>query len=363
MNTTTTLTALAALTLFGTATALQQPLAPTLSPLTGQQTGRDFEAARWATALEEGDLNQRMAAYEAVMERAQSDSAVYEEVSGWAADTSNPGLSWTAQLMLRELQLKPRKGLLSKGNPWLQPGFPDLSRIQEDLLQQFKVGNPLTMDDLDWGLGSRLNPDLGGPGLQPNTRFESSTFSLGSGRDGVKLEVQEHVDGQLETKTYEAETMEELLEAHPELTDRIGGAQRFQWPAPRGRADYQPFSGQGRQLNPNQGLRPLRPSLDMLGVRMLLPETRQIQYAGIPADVGLQVIEVIPGTLADVLGIEPDDLVTSIAGRTIRTPEDVREALDSVTLDERIEVNCVGPDGKTEVRVWEPKTSIRGRSL
>jgi len=49
------------------------------------------------------------------------------------------------------------------------------------------------------------------------------------------------------------------------------------------------------------------------------------------------------------------DLVRRIAGETIRDAADVRRVLAGLSLAERIDVECLRPDGEVRVRSWIPE--------
>lgn len=356
MNLTTTLTALSALVVLGTAAPQQKTLQPlTQAPLSGG-VQEEFDAAEWATRLGDKDLGQRMAAYDELSRRAAHDPRAYEQVRAWAAHTANTELSWTSQLLLRELDSDPFTSL-RRGRPFgsgLFGGGDPFERMQEWMDQLHHGGS--------FGLrqpGQPFGSPIPGLSLGPGGSMQSKSFGMQLGPDGVSVEVEEYVNGEKRTRTYEAESLEALLEAHPDLEGKIGGGGTFSWGgADRGRT-YQPFGGSA--LDPDgedQGglrrLQPLRPSLDRLGVRMMLPANRTQEYAGVADDTGLQVMDVLPGSLADFVGIQDGDLVIEIEGQAIRSAEDVQAALSKASLDERIEVLCVTPDGKRRVRAWEP---------
>jgi|GEM_PF-3537247 len=361
MKITTTLTAVAALGLIGAASPLQK----TLSPLTGQEEASraDFDAAHWAGALGQADLKARLAAYEELVERAGRDQAAYEEVRKWAESGDDPELAWTAQLMLRELHADPFAGL-RRGQPFRSPlgrtpfgpsgqdpfDFSELDQLLDDLRSRDPFGwRGGALPDLE----SLFGEDWKGQELS----IESESFSLESGPDGLRVEIEEEVDGERQTKTYEAESLEALLEAQPELRDRIG-ARGFDHDGPRGRP-WRPFESTGpRRPRGDAGLRslrPLPPSLDRLGIQMLPPAERRFTYTGVPANLGLEVVAVLPGSLADRVGVLPGELVVSIAGEPIRSAADVQRVLAGLSLEQRIEVECVRPDGRRRVRSWGPK--------
>jgi hypothetical protein len=107
---------------------------------------------------------------------------------------------------------------------------------------------------------------------------------------------------------------------------------------------FVPRSGQGRtgEVPPPQtrpepdGLRPLtpppgpavpEPGLPRLGVRVEPVHPALAQYFGLAPGVGRVVVEVLPGTVAETLGLRPKDIVLAIDGHEILGVTDVRAAL------------------------------------
>lgn len=361
MKLTNTITALSALTLFAAAAPLQEALKPVDSPWTPQAGGAVTEADSWVAALRGADLKQRMKTYEALVQRGASEESVRRTIQTWAEDPMGGELAWTAQLLLREIERQPRTSLRTRpfgSSFWGRQDPFDMSEL-ESLFEELQSKDPFAAfrRSSPFGLGMRLPQGSLQP-LGPGMEFESNSFGLEMGPDGIKLKLEETVDGKTETKTYEAESMEALLEAHPELEERIGARgltpERL-LPSPRGGSLVPAPLDQKFEPSGAQALKPLRPSLDQLGIRMLPPAERQKSFEGVSEDVGLEVVGVLPGSLADLVGVEVGDLVIAIAGQTIRSAADVRGALDGVSLDERIEVICVRSDGERRVRAWVPK--------
>jgi hypothetical protein len=320
-----------------------------LSPLT------DFDAAPWATALQDTDLVQRKASYEGLVDLAGRNPSAVKSIKAWAVDTSNVELAWTAQLLLRELETRSTARRspfgLSQGSPF---GLHDLDSLFDDLQGQhggglFGFGGADPFDGLDLD------------------QFIQGGSSSGSGMqifqdgDGVRIEITETEGGKSHTKKYEAPTMEELLETHPELEGRVNTRQSF--PAfPFQQKQFLPPEPDldlfWNQSKGNGGLKLIEPSLDRLGIQMLTPENRTMAYPGADADVGLQVVEVLPGSLAEAVGIKKGDLVISIDGQSIRGAEDVRKALGATHGDKKIDIRVIDQGGAERNRSWLPRKPL-----
>ena len=315
-----TLAALSAVTLLWAAPA-QQALSPVPEPLAPIPSADDFDGAAWAEALRSSDLSERKKAYESVLAEAGRRADVHEVVKGWAADESNVELAWTAQLMLRELDADPPGSLRTFRSPrWNASPFPGFGPrdLFEELDSLFDFGPATPFKTL---------PQIKDLFLEGQGSSRSEGLSIEAGPDGVKVELRELVDGKEEVKTYEAESMDALLEAHPELKDRIGGL---------------------------RGLRQVEPRTDLLGIRMLPPDARRAPVEGVREGLGLEVVEVVPGTLADFLGLEVGDVVVSINGVEISSAEDVKRVLAEREKDAPVEVDVVSADEKNWTRTWKP---------
>ena len=345
--------------LAGPAQVPLQPIPPqsgALSPIV------DFDATNWAEALQDTDLVQRKASYEELLGLAQRKDAAMEAIRAWAADTSKLELAWTAQLMLRELESRPAARRSPFGGIQSSPfGFHDLDSLFEDLHGQgrggmfgFGGGDPFQGLDLDQFL-------QGGSG-------SSSGMQIFQDADGVRVEITETEDGKSHTKTYEAPTMEELLETHPELQERVSGGrgfQTFQFDPGKLFFDQSQLLPKQPDLNTfwnrrhNQGgLQLIEPSLDRLGIQMLTPEHRNLDYPGADAEIGLQVVSVVPGSLAEAVGIQVGELVVSIDGAAIRSAEDVRKALAATSGDKKIDIRVIDQSGTERNRSWLPRQPL-----
>lgn len=347
MNPMTNWLSLTALALLGAAPLQQQGLRPAEAPMQASDDGAPLalDAGEVARALRSADLGERRRAYEATLEAARRDPVIRERVEAWAADAAgDTELAWTAQLLLRELEAAPPR-LPSPFGHGVDPFHP---RWMRELLER----DPFEGLDLPGWPGGALPPGATAP-LAPGASSQGQTLRMQTGPDGVRVEVEETRDGRTEAKVYEAESLEALLEAHPELRGRIGGgSDPLRLPEVRMPSLEDLLDGVG--LAPPGGLRPVVPSLARLGIRMLEPAMRTTVFEGVPANEGLEVVEVVPGSLAAAVGVVPGELVRSLGGETIRSASDVRRILAGLSLDRRIEVECVQPDGSVRVRSWEP---------
>ncbi|MBL8896127.1 MAG: PDZ domain-containing protein [Planctomycetes bacterium] len=249
------------------------------------------------------------------------------------------------------------------------------------------------------------------PAPQPGVgRFgRGSSQSVQIGPDGrVKVTVTEEVDGQRETKTYEAESMEELQRQHPDLLPgiRIGrgrelpGIEDLKKQIERLHTDldgqaFEGFEELRKQLEreipdafqrlprlQDEALQPLRERMKLLegfrdlpGVDELPPATEPApherlgvkieplhpevaSFLELPQSTGLLVQEVIDGSLAQRLGLRAKDVILSIQGEAVRTPESIRAALARTPLDAKVRVEVLRfSSGRVTMEAQRPPTS------
>ncbi len=321
------------------------------------------DARLWRERLKLSDLEQREHEFERLVERARGDDATFRMLEEWSRDASAPELAWTARLALREArrgERAERRGL----RPMI--GADDgLRRRFEELEQRFgglgDMFEELQRDMDRWW----ARPPAPGAG---SVRRESQSYSMQVGPDGVRIEVDEDKDGKVEKRTYTGRTLDEVLEAHPQLRERIhaGGTARFfdfgpdvfRW-VPRLGTGPQPGTRDPAQERDSGWDRPARPLLppgqvrtDILGVTYRNPEDSQARELGLEDGVGLRVERVEPNTIAAALGLQAGDVVVALNGRTLRGAEDVRAVLGARAPDEAVRVEVVDPKGRRHTLTW-----------
>lgn len=203
-----------------------------------------------------------------------------------------------------------------------------------------------------------------GPGVQ-----RSTSFSISPGK--VVVTVTETVDGKLVTKTYEAASLEELKEKHPELNldnrlqFRFGGARddfdmdRFwrDWNKSFDNFDddmrkwqdetrremeslrrwLENYRGQSQRFRPDARL--AFPG-GLLGVRASLPTAAldaQLELRG----RGVVIDAVEKDSLADRLGLQRFDVLVELNGKEIHGAEDVATALHGAAADAKASAKVV----------------------
>ena len=345
--------------------------------------GLDLEA--WRARLSDPDFPARAGALDEAAALAAHDAGMRAALEAWA--TGRDELAWTAWLALRQADhadAAPSRGLRTAphGGAWMPfvhppgttfgPDGPTWPGQQSGTPSPFGTWDPFGGGGLDVWFGG----PFGAPGLPDGA--ERGGLSISVGPDGVEVRVEEATDEGTETRTYGADSMEELEAAHPELFAEGGALEGFSadgpgLPGPGGPAvgDDDPFHGGlfGRAPLPGPGSLPggLRPALPVppapapeVGGPVLRDDVLGVMVAGTPGDGaeapagGLLVDSVVGGTIAAHVGVGPGDLVIEVAGARVRSAEDVAAALADREDGAPVKVRWVDPDGTLETGTWTP---------
>jgi hypothetical protein len=328
------------------------------SQKSAQENASDRKA--WKERLTVRDLEQREAAYAEFVEALRRDPALAKAAQSWR-DGSDQDLAWTSRLALREAHDSHQDiPFHSRRTPLL--GQDDMRRHLDDMQRRFG-----DLDRMFEDFERRLQARPGWLGVAPRAgiREEHQSYSMQVTPDGVKVEIEENVDGKLEKKTYEAKSLDELYDAHPELKDKIGGrVEVFQGPRSWWREDddsmdapaLPPHGGGLRTPIPLQG----GMRTDRLGVGVGDVTADERKAANIDEGVGLKVASVEPNSVAQKLGIEVGDVLVDVNGRTVKGAPDVLDVLAERKSDQDIVVTLVDVDGKKRTLTWRaPKPGSR----
>jgi hypothetical protein len=319
----------------------------------------------------------RSRAREALAARGEEARAALELA---ARDSKDPEVRWNARKLLRRLEEAPAT----------PPPSSRLERQGADDAQKLREVE-----------GQEPGPLPGVPGAG-----RSSSKAVQIGPDGrVKVTVTEEIDGQRQTKTYEAESMEELRRKHPDLLggihigrgeelpglaeiqkqierlhEEIGGHRLEGLDELREQLERElPDAFQRLPRLQEEALRPLRermkplesfrdlPRVDELAPAKELPPHERLgvkveplhpevaRFLEVPEDTGLLVGEVIDGSLAQRLGLRAKDVIVSIQGDPVRTPESIRSALARTPLDAKVRVEVLRySSGRVTVEAQRP---------
>ena len=196
--------------------------------------------------LSDVDLDRRMDAFDQSSRGAAENGPTRAALELLAADLADPEVAFLARLARRGAQsstgggrvapsppslrglmgadlfpVDPFGGSLSGLDPFSGDPFRDLEQRMEDLHQRMLSGpRPGLRRAPGWP-----SPSPPGSGAAPaplRGSFSSSSVSISQGPSGVRVEVTEDQGEGRETFTYEAESMDALLRAHPELRAKLG---------------------------------------------------------------------------------------------------------------------------------------------
>ena len=225
------------------------------------------------TRLAARDLDARMRAFDDAVEQASASTAAREALEEIASDTLETELAFTARLALREVDSLGQRSSLQRptapggsqlrsgqrpldpfeamrqeierafggdpfgadffaGDPFMgrsrfgvspfgrpSVGVDPFERIQEEV-KRIEAQLDALRSGAGHGRGLRpVDPGPAAPGVQTFTRGSSMSVSMTP--EGIRVEITEDDGSGPETKTYEAPNKEALLEAHPELKDRL----------------------------------------------------------------------------------------------------------------------------------------------
>lgn len=319
-------------------------------------------AQMWTERLFEPNLDLREQAFGELVEAALIDPSLAEFVRKRAQGVADD--AWTWRMLRRELNSRqgseagrnaskdPFQGLLdSFGNSG--PGAADASgwgpRSLDDWMRSLdpflgaRPGTPV--DQLPRGLG------IGGQGLLGGAGSTGQSVSVSQTPNGVRVEVHRTRDGQTESEVYEGENLEALKQAHPELQGLLGGGlrspssglldMRMGWPL-----------GQNQRQTPKPS-EPLR--TDRLGVWTETVGPRPGALQG-----GCRIVQVLPVSLAQVLGLQAGDVLIELGGMPIRGAQDISVALGQREPGAELHATWVDGNGRRKTGSWRP-SSEEGR--
>ena len=305
-----------------TATGAARPLRPVTeiqSAPGGAARAQDFDAVAWKERLLDPDLDRRLAAFEDWSSRLAGHREAKQQLAQWIEDGGD--LTWTARLLQRECEL-PK-------DPFAQLRA-DFQGLSGGLLQG-SLGQGI------FGQGDPFGGFLQGGGLDAWIDGQASTtqnsVSLSETPDGIRVEVTENEDGNSKTQVYEAADREELLRLYPELRQHLEGQSLFSVSYPYG------FLRGSRGVWPPIAPSPLHPSRSrgQLGVYL---------EPSLKGESNLVVRSVVPGSLAESLGVQAGDELVELNKRRLVTVEDIAAVLRERKPQEALHLTVLRPDGE-----------------
>jgi len=324
----------------------------------GRQAVDPWERESWRAKLGASDLDQRERAFDQLLDAARRDSEARAKLELWSKDAADREFAWTARLALRELD-RLGSGAGGPGQLWFR--FPygnhglDLDPKQF-FDYEFDFPDP---GGMLWGFEGRGLPD-------GTARASKSQVQLSITPDGVEAKITREVDGVEETEEYSAESMEALLEAHPELRDDLGGVSDralglnfgtnldafgnlgFDSRFPR---SFRFDLGGGSALDL---LGTGRVRTDILGVYVRPVADAGKLVEGTLPDSGLWIEAVAPGTIAAELNLKRGQTLVEMNGRRLSSRDDISSELQSRQAEDEISIVVIELSGESKTLTWKP---------
>jgi hypothetical protein len=337
----------------------------------------EFDAATWAARLQDADLGVREQHFDQLVRRARHDAAAREWLRREVAEGAVPELAWTARLALRELD---RSGVGRRlhwtfgqrdgdapGHAWLRTR----PRVLHEKLEELLPGLGIEVAPGDAGPLVWAFPDL----PEGSVRSSQKGIQIERGAFGVRVQVTtQEEDGESTTRTFEAPTMEALLEANPDLAKELGKGElgldqglRIELGGPGAGLfgqDWQRFFVEpGLELRPEGNTlrfhfegdqhRPVK--TDILGVRVEALRAEDAAELGLAAGTGLYVHHALPGTIAQLLGLSGGDVLLSLNGRELRQVQDITSVMDQRPEGGALVARWVDAEGRERSATWQPE--------
>ncbi len=316
-----------------------------------------FDAEAWRERLGAADLDAREAAFAELVELARHDGAARAWID--AARAGADEIAWSARLAWRELEaLRPR----SPFDVW--GGTHDLDefeRMVEEFTQRMAPGWNHRLDPFVVPFPGLQKSTPIPQGIAPGQSQSSKQVEVQGGSEGWTIRIQETIDGQDSVREFQGKTLEEILEANPELRGEVGVSGALLEPGFSLRIGSQ--AGEPFDFDSLFGSLGVRPSplaapfggpeptpmlrTDLLGI-LARPATAE------EGGEGLYVRSTVPGTIAQLLGIAGGDIVLEVNGKELASVEDVTAALAERGPDGRVEAVWKDASGRRRTGTWRP---------
>ncbi len=180
--------------------------------------------------------------------------------------------------------------------------------------------------------------------------FQGKSVRVSRTPEGVRVVIAEQGPDGLEQREFEGESMEALREAHPELRGLLGDSS-----SGMGLGDILPQRlgwGGGNSVAPGAA-QPMR--TDRLGVwcEAVEPGTEA-------AEGGVRVRDIVPLSLAQVLGLKPGDILVELLGQPLREVDDISKALSGREPGAEIQAKWIS-EGRIQSGSWRPGPEASNR--
>jgi hypothetical protein len=335
------------------------------------------------------DFEQREAAEKRLLELGKAARAQLERA---AKDHEDAEVRWRAQRILRKLdrgetgerRLR-RRQPADRDRDRDRVRVDEVDRVFEEVLRRLERDLDIDIKNVRRHLErARSEARDRARDLDIQSERQSRSMKMSITPDGVRVETEEaDRDGKVSKKVYEAEDIEAFKSKYPEVAKRFGiggsgirifrgqvpdledfGLRRWSWPQrdpldkrirqqlEEHRRRHQELMGRLQRLHRLQPpvARPFEkeqqekpqveapPAGERLGIYASDAPADVAEFLGLEKGQGLQVEEVIKGSLAERLGIQKGDILFQIGDRKIFAVEDVRKALRPIKAGASVHV-------------------------
>jgi len=300
-----------------------QPQAPR-----AQSFEQVFQASEWRERLSQRDLNAREQSYAELLELARKDARIADEVRAWSRGQDE--LAWSARLLLRELDRRGARGAL---RTFRTDGWGDMQERMHERMQDLQQRMERLREEVERDFGRAFERE--GPMTRQQRQVETRQDP-----NGARVEVRTRTgNGPEEVKVYEGQTLDEIYKAHPELrsVETVPGVLPEGFESRRVEA--------GDVLAPPTRRNLPQPPVEVQG----LQPGMQRNVLGVmcqPKDGGLQVEQVVDGTIAAQVGLRAGDVLLELNGTPVPSREAVAKVLEERRAGEDLVIIIQDASGK-----------------
>ena len=302
-----------------------------------------FDGVAARTALTEANLDVRMGYVDELLDQVRQDRGARQAVRAWldSEGQSSGELAWTARLLLRELDQMESVIAFDVLDPNMERFvLRDLKRSPASVAPEPGLLVEADLDNWMQTAKSRVNvfPTASVPSgelMSVELRIMPSITRLRVMGTPQFAGTVEDADDPGPTQRWSSELMEfsgqdlgTILKSNPDLASRL------------------PFGLNQTKAAPRELLR-----TDVLGVHTRLLQLERGVELGLDANVGLEVVRIEPGTIAQLLGVDPGSVVLEVCGTTVQGTHGIAEAIGGPVGSE-VCVVWIDSSGKRRERTW-----------
>ncbi|MFT4711261.1 MAG: hypothetical protein ACI8Q9_002402 [Planctomycetota bacterium] len=317
--------------------------------------GFDEVAAR--VALSEANLDVRMGYVDELLGQLRHNREARQVVRAWlvAEGLHNNELAWTARLLQRELDqmesviafeiLDPNMERFvlgdQRGALWSQ-GAADPkpeSLVEEDLdvWMQSAKSRVNVFPSAPVASGELMSVELRIMPSMTRLRIMGTPHFAGTVEDANQPGPTQR--WKTELQEFSGQDLASILNANPDLSSRL------------------PFGLNQSKASPRVVLR-----TDVLGVHTRLLQVERGLELGLDANVGLEVVRIEPGTIAQLLGVDPGSVVLEVCGTTVEGTNGIANAIGGPVGSE-VCVVWIDSFGERRERTWRNVMRDLGKHL